>query len=31
MESFDPKPALNKYGGMSIDDTPYKDACDFAV
>ena len=26
MESFDPKPMLNKYGGMSIDDTPYADA-----
>jgi hypothetical protein len=25
MESFDPKPALNKYAGMSIDDTPHKD------
>jgi hypothetical protein len=25
MESFDPKPALTKYGGMSIDDTPHKD------
>jgi hypothetical protein len=25
MESFDPKPALNKYAGMSIDDTPYRD------
>lgn len=24
MESFDPKPALNKYAGMSIDETPYK-------
>src|SRR5262245_39366514 len=23
MESFDPKPALNKYGVMSMDDTPY--------
>jgi len=26
MESFDPKPMLNKYGGMSIEDTPYADA-----
>src|SRR5947208_11418270 len=26
VESFDPKPALNKYAGKSIDDTPYKDA-----
>lgn len=26
MESFDPKPALAKYGGMSMDDTPWKDA-----
>jgi hypothetical protein len=25
MESFDPKPALTKYAGMSIDDTPHKD------
>jgi hypothetical protein len=24
MESFDPKPALNKYAGMSIGETPYK-------
>jgi hypothetical protein len=24
MESFDPKPALTKYGGMSIDDTPHR-------
>jgi hypothetical protein len=24
-ESFDPKPALTKYGGMSIDDTPHSD------
>src|SRR4051812_40515408 len=23
MESFDPKPALTKYAGMSIDDTPH--------
>src|SRR5207249_11063032 len=26
VESFDPKPALNKYAGKSIEDTPYKDA-----
>ena len=26
MESFDPKPALNKYAGQSIGDTPFKDA-----
>ena len=25
IESFDPKPALNKYAGMSIEETPYKD------
>jgi hypothetical protein len=25
VESFDPKPALDKYNGMSISDTPYKD------
>ena len=25
MESFDPKPALSRYAGMSIDDTPHKD------
>src|SRR5436309_5107729 len=25
VESFDPKPALNKYAGKSIDSTPYKD------
>lgn len=24
MESFDPKPELNKYAGKTIDDTPYK-------
>src|SRR5579863_9365662 len=24
MESFDPKPALNKYAGKTIDETPYK-------
>jgi hypothetical protein len=28
VESFDPKPALNRYGGKSIEDTPYKDALD---
>jgi Protein of unknown function (DUF1501) len=28
MESFDPKPALNKYAGMSIDETPYKNTLD---
>jgi hypothetical protein len=28
MESFDIKPELNKYGGKSIDDTPYKDFLD---
>jgi len=26
MESFDPKPALNKYAGMSLSETPLKDA-----
>jgi hypothetical protein len=26
VESFDPKPELNKYNGKTIDDTPYKDA-----
>ena len=26
VESFDPKPELNKYAGKSIDSTPYKDA-----
>jgi hypothetical protein len=26
VESFDPKPELNKYAGKTIDDTPYKDA-----
>ena len=26
VESFDPKPTLNKYAGKSIEDTPYKDA-----
>jgi hypothetical protein len=25
METFDPKPALNKYGGFKIGDTPFKD------
>ena len=25
LESFDPKPALNKYAGKTIGDTPYKD------
>jgi hypothetical protein len=25
MESFDPKPELNKYAGLSIEETPYKD------
>src|SRR3989440_12501097 len=25
LESFDPKPELNKYAGKSIGDTPYKD------
>ena len=25
VESFDPKPELTKYGGMSINDTPFKD------
>src|SRR5262245_30486973 len=25
VESFDPKPDLNKYAGKSIDSTPYKD------
>lgn len=25
VESFDPKPALNRYAGKSIGDTPYKD------
>src|SRR4249919_2722988 len=25
LESFDPKPALNKYGGISIAETPYRD------
>src|SRR6266446_9688 len=26
VESFDPKPELNKYAGKSIDNTPYKEA-----
>ncbi|HEV3121956.1 MAG TPA: DUF1501 domain-containing protein [Isosphaeraceae bacterium] len=26
VESFDPKPELNRFAGKSIDDTPYKDA-----
>jgi hypothetical protein len=26
VESFDPKPELNKYAGKSVDATPYKDA-----
>jgi hypothetical protein len=28
MESFDPKPALNQYGGKSVDDTPFKELLD---
>lgn len=28
MESFDPKPALNKYAGKTIDETPHKDVLD---
>jgi len=28
LESFDPKPALNKYGGISIAETPYKGVLD---
>jgi hypothetical protein len=28
MESFDPKPALNKYAGKTIDETPYKEVLD---
>ena len=24
MESFDPKPALNKYAGLTIEESPYK-------
>ena len=26
LESFDPKPAVNKYGGKKIIETPYKDS-----
>src|SRR5437870_1101544 len=25
MESFDPKPALNKYAGKTLNETPFKD------
>ena len=25
LESFDPKPALNKYAGLTIDESPYND------
>ena len=28
LESFDVKPALNKYGGKTIEETPYKDLLD---
>jgi hypothetical protein len=28
LESFDPKPELNKYAGFSIDETPYKKVLD---
>ena len=28
METFDPKPALNKYAGMTIEETPYKHVLD---
>ena len=28
VESFDPKPALNKYAGKSIAETPYRDVLD---
>ncbi len=28
VESFDPKPALNKYAGKSISETPFKDTLD---
>ena len=31
MESFDPKPALNKYAGKTIAETPYKDVARIAV
>jgi hypothetical protein len=30
MESFDPKPALNRYAGMSINETPYGKSTDLA-
>src|SRR5438105_340102 len=29
VESFDPKPALSKYAGKSIEQTPYKDVLKF--
>ena len=28
LESFDPKPALNKYAGISISETPFKNVLD---
>ncbi len=28
VESFDPKPALNKYAGLSVDETPFKSVLD---
>ena len=28
LESFDPKPALDKYAGKSLSETPYKDLLD---
>ena len=28
METFDPKPALNKYAGLTIGETPYRDTLD---
>ncbi len=28
IDSFDPKPALNKYAGKTIDETPYKSVLD---
>ena len=28
LESFDPKPALTKYGGISIGETPFKGVLD---
>jgi hypothetical protein len=28
MDTFDPKPALNKYGGMTYDETPFRAALD---